>query len=86
MISASPSRAARRGRWMWVVIAALAFLHWDFWWWSDTRVVLGFLPIGLAYHGLYSITAGVVWALFMRVAWPDHLEEWANGGERGGEP
>lgn len=84
MTSAPPSHAARRGRWMWLVVAVLALLHWDFWWWSDTRVVFGFLPIGLAYHGLYSITAGLVWAVFMRVAWPDHLEEWANTPEAGG--
>ncbi|MBK7976533.1 MAG: DUF3311 domain-containing protein [Deltaproteobacteria bacterium] len=69
-----------------VVIAALAILHWDFWWWDDTRVVFGFLPVGLAYHGLYSIAAGAVWALFMRVAWPDHLEAWASAREPRGEP
>jgi hypothetical protein len=69
---------APRGRWMWVVVAVFAFLHWDFWLWDARGLVLGFLPVGLAYHALYSLGAGILWFFFMRVAWPAHLEEWAS--------
>ncbi len=76
------SDAARRAqpRWMWVVVAVFALLHWDFWLWDDRSLWFGFLPAGLGYHALYSLAAGCLWALFIRVAWPEHLETWASGG------
>lgn len=61
-----------------VVIAfviALAVLHQDVWFWDDATLVWGFIPIGLAYHSLFSILAGVVWALAVVFAWPSHLED-----------
>ena len=63
-----------------IVIAAiaLALLHHDFWWWNDATLVAGFLPIGLAYHALYSIAIGAFWWLAVTVAWPRDLEEWAR--------
>ena len=69
---------------MWSVVAVFAFLHWDFWLWDDTNLWFGFLPAGLAYHALYSLAAGLLWALYIRVAWPAHIEEWARSplGER----
>jgi hypothetical protein len=75
----STARASRR-RWMWVLVAVFAFLHWDFWLWDDTTLWLGFLPAGLAYHALYSLCAGGLWLLFIRVAWPEHVEQWASAG------
>jgi hypothetical protein len=30
-------------------------LHQDFWLWDDPTVLLGFLPIGLAYHALHCV-------------------------------
>jgi Protein of unknown function (DUF3311) len=56
-------------------IAALYVLHQDIWFWRSARpLVLGFLPVGLAYHGAYCIAASVMmWAL-TRLAWPSHLE------------
>ena len=81
----SPTRA-RRGRWMWWVVAGFAFLHWDFWLWDDRTLWFGFLPAGLAYHALYSLAAGALWLVHIKVAWPDHLEEWAAGKERAPEP
>ena len=58
------------------LVAALYLLHQDFWLWHTARpVVFGVLPIGLAYHVLYSIVAaGVMW-LLVRFAWPSHLED-----------
>ena len=72
---------APRGRWMWIVVALFALLHWDFWLWDDKSLWFGFLPAGLAYHAVYSLCAGGLWLVYIRVAWPDHIEEWASAGE-----
>lgn len=55
----------------------LAILHQDFWWWDDTTLV-GFMPIGLFYHALFSIAAAAIWALAVMFAWPSHIEEFAE--------
>jgi hypothetical protein len=78
-------RLAPRGRWMWAVVVVFALLHWDFWLWDDRTLWLGFLPAGLGYHALYSLGAGLLWAVFIRVAWPSHVEAWANEGTESGE-
>jgi hypothetical protein len=59
-----------------VAIVALYVLHQDLWFWTSARpLVFGFLPIGLAYHGLYCLAATLLmWAL-TRFAWPGHLEQ-----------
>jgi hypothetical protein len=46
-------------------------LHQDFWFWTQARPLLfSVLPIGLAYHALYSVAvAGLMWVL-VRYAWP----------------
>lgn len=55
--------------------AILYFLHQDFWFWKDARpLVFGFLPVGLAYHGAYTLVIAAFMALLCRVAWPAHLE------------
>jgi len=58
-----------------VLMLLIYALHQDVWLWGDARpLVLGFLPIGLAYHGLYCLAvAGLMW-LLTRIAWPSHLE------------
>lgn len=59
-----------------VLVLVVYFLHQDFWNWKKTDpLVLGFLPIGLAYHAGYSILASILMALLVRIAWPKHLEE-----------
>lgn len=57
-------------------VAVLYVLHQDVWFWSAARpLVFGFLPIGLAWHGLYCLASAVLmWAL-TRLAWPAQLEE-----------
>lgn len=65
-------------RLVWGAAAALFVLHHDFWWWDSKTLVLGFLPIGLAYHALFSILAAGVWAAAVRFAWPERIEEWAS--------
>ena len=73
------SDGKRRG--FWVFVGILAILHQDFWYWDDTSVVFGFMPIGLAYHAGFSITAALTWAYAVKNVWPSHLEEWANAGD-----
>jgi hypothetical protein len=59
-----------------VLIAGLYLLHQDVWFWRQARpLVFGFVPVGLAYHGLYCLAVvALMWAL-TRVAWPSHLED-----------
>jgi len=68
-----------------ILAVLLAVLHQDFWWWDDTTIVLGFVPIGLAYHALFSILAACLWALFVKYRWPEDLEAYATGPAEGGE-
>ncbi len=64
-----------------MIIAAVALyvLHQDFWFWRTAKpFILGFLPIGIAYHAGYTIAVSVLmWAL-VTYAWPGHLEEIAE--------
>jgi uncharacterized protein DUF3311 len=65
---------------LFLAVLALYVLHQDVWYWKTARpLVFGFLPIGLAYHAAFSIAAaGVLW-LLVRYAWPQHLEDEAEG-------
>ena len=67
-----------------LTLAVLVFyaLHQDFWFWRQAGpFILGFIPIGLFYHALYSIAAaGLMWIL-VRYCWPEHLDEAAGGTE-----
>jgi hypothetical protein len=58
-----------------LLVLAVYVLHQDFWNWKTAEpLVLGFLPIGLAYHAGYSILAAITMALLVKFAWPKHLE------------
>jgi hypothetical protein len=63
-----------------IVVLVVAVLHQDSWFWKDRALVFGFLPIGMAYHALYSILASLTMALLVKVAWPTHLEQTAPLG------
>lgn len=58
-----------------IAVLVLVGLHQDFWLWDDTRLVMEFLPSGLAYHVAYSIATSGLWALIVRYAWPAGLDE-----------
>lgn len=58
-----------------VLVAAVILLHQDIWNWTNRTLVFGFLPIGLAYHAGYSLTAALTMALLVRYLWPKHLDE-----------
>ena len=57
-----------------VAVAALYILHQDVWFWRSSRLVFGFIPIGLFYHGLFSVAASLLMWLLVTFAWPSHLE------------
>jgi hypothetical protein len=62
-----------------IAIVVLYGLHQDFWFWRSARpLVFGFLPIGLAYHGVYCVAAALLMWTLTKVAWPHHLEEDAS--------
>lgn len=68
-----------------LLLVALAILHHDWWWWNEAKpLVLGFIPIGLAWHAGISIAAAAVWFLATRFAWPEHLDD--AGGDEGDAP
>jgi hypothetical protein len=63
---------------IWAAVALLFLLHQDYWLWDARALVLGFLPMGLAYHAAFSLAAAALWALACRWAWPKHIEDWAD--------
>ncbi len=59
-----------------MMVLAVFLLHQDSWNWKAAEpLVLGFLPVGLAYHAGYSILAAIMMAVLVKFAWPKHLEE-----------
>lgn len=73
-MSTTPSSA----RIVWIAAIVLALLHQDFWLWDNKNLLFGFLPVGLAYHALYSILAACLWAAAVKWAWPSNIEAWAE--------
>lgn len=70
-----------RSRGWWIIaglVVALTILHQDVWLWGDRTLVFGVVPIGLAYHASFSVAAALVWALAVKIAWPRHIEQWAD--------
>lgn len=63
---------------VYLALIVLTVIHQDFWWWDDPTLVLGFLPIGLAYHAAYSVAAAALWWTALRVAWPSEVEAFAD--------
>lgn len=58
---------------LWLVVL---FMRHDFWNWESPRPLLfGFLPVGLWWQALVSFAASFTLALFVRFAWPHHLED-----------
>lgn len=69
-----------------LIFIVLAVLHQDAWNWSSSHLVFGFMPVGLAYHALYSLTAALFWGIVIKFAWPEDLEQWAEEGEKNSTP
>jgi hypothetical protein len=70
------------GKLAWGLVLLVTVLHFDFWWWNSTDVVLGFVPLTLAHQVAITLGAALAWSLVMRHAWPNDVEEWASGGQR----
>jgi hypothetical protein len=61
-----------------ILAIALFVLHQDFWNWSNSSLVFGFMPVGLAYHACYSLAAAALWAFAIKFAWPSEIVAWAD--------
>ncbi len=61
------------------IAIAMLVLHQDFWLWDNTNLVLGFIPVGLAYHACFSIAVAILATLAIKFAWPHDLIRWATG-------
>jgi hypothetical protein len=71
---------------IWIAFVLLLVLHHDWWLWDSEYLVFGFLPVGLAYHALISILAGVLWALATFYAWPTDIGEGTEtDADKGGQ-
>ena len=68
---------------VWGLVILLIILHQDFWFWNSDSNVMGFMPLGLFYHALISIGAGVTWYLATVYAWPEGLENVLVENENG---
>ena len=65
-----------------VAVVTLYVLHQDIWFWRSSYLVFGFIPIGLFYHGMFSVAAALLMWLLVTFAWPSHLEREVEEAER----
>jgi hypothetical protein len=68
---------------VWGLVVLLIILHQDNWFWTDSTLVLGFLPVTLLYHMCISLAAAVTWLLAVRFAWPTELNTADTPTEKG---
>jgi hypothetical protein len=60
-------------RLIWAGVVLLILLRQDFWFWHDPALVLGVLPVGLAWQIGISIAAALLWYTATRIAWPAEI-------------
>ena len=65
-------------KFIWVVFVLLFILHQDAWWWDEASLVLGFMPVGLAFHAGFSIACAILGWAAIKYAWPHELERFAE--------
>jgi hypothetical protein len=58
-----------------LLVLVVIILHQDFWFWTNKTLVFDFLPIGLVYHGLYTVLAAVTMWILVKVAWPKEFDD-----------
>lgn len=57
------------------LVLLLLILHQDVWWWDRIDpIILGFMPIGLAFHVLLSILTAIVYWLAVKHWWPNDVD------------
>ena len=66
-------------RLIYLLFILMLFLHQDTWAWDDQSLVLGFMPVGLAYHAVFSICCAILGGLAIKHIWPHDLEAFAEG-------
>jgi hypothetical protein len=54
-------------------LALLYIVHTDWWFWNDATLFLN-LPVGFIYHVGLCFAAAVLMFLFVKYAWPSHLD------------
>ena len=81
----APQASRRPGPLVIAVLAVLLLiLHQDYWFWTDRKLVMGSLPIGLFWHICISIAATLTWYLATRIAWPQETPNDSHSGESSG--
>ena len=70
---------------VWGLVVFLVIIHQDFWFWDNSTLLFGFMPITLAYHAGISIAAAITWALATIYCWPAGLDEAAPVESEGGQ-
>ena len=63
---------------IWVLFLLIFIFHQDLWWWDDTSLIFGFLPIGLAFHATFSLGCALLGWLAIKYAWPHELQQFAE--------
>lgn len=57
------------------LLLAVFVLHQDVWNWKQSDpLVMGFLPVGLAYHAGYCLLAALTMLVLVKFAWPEDLD------------
>ena len=59
---------------LYLFVVVLVVAHQDVFNWHDSRLVLGWLPVGLAYHVAYTLVTALMWVLAIKVAWPADVD------------
>ena len=72
------SRSSSGKALVWGLFLLMFLAHQDFWWWDDATMLLGFLPVGLAFHALFSIGCAALGWLAIKMAWPREIEAFAE--------
>jgi len=60
---------------VWFLVVLLLVLHQDNWFWTDSTLVFGFMPVTLFYHACISLAAGITWYLATLFCWPKELKQ-----------
>ena len=63
----------------WLALLALFVVHHDWWFRDDSRLVFGFLPVGLAYQAGISLAAAGLWAWAVFGVWPELFDAEEDG-------
>lgn len=63
-------------RLLFALLLLLIIAHQDYWAWDRVDpLILGFMPVGLAWHVGVSMAAALTWLLAVRCCWPGELAD-----------